>query len=186
MRVVGSAIFVIALAPAARADTVTTFAATIDGRAYGGSWSHAAYANVTSVLGGARVTMSFEAPPLPVAPPTLYIHDTRLVPELFAGFLADDTHAEGMVGAGLRAELRMSSHRHDAVVRGGAYIAARAILIGGHQDGAAEFVIGSYITTNRRGTRVGWEGGAMMRPRHDTSADQANELDALITMYVGR
>jgi hypothetical protein len=185
MRAAVLAVTVLAFAASARADTVTTIGATFDARATGATFDAAANAGV-SILGGARIAMSFEAPPLATPPPESHVADVKLAPELLAGALVDSVHAEGFVGGGLRLDLRMVGHRTETVARGGIYFAGRAILIGGHQDGAVELVIGSYITYNARGARVGWEGGAMMRPRHDTPTDQAKELDAVITMYVGR
>jgi hypothetical protein len=61
------------------------------------------------------------------------------------------------------------------------YTAARAEVIGKHQDGAAELVLGEYLWLPHGG-RFGWEGGALIRP-HDRAGQR--ELDAVITVYVG-
>ena len=53
-------------------------------------------------------------------------------------------------------------------------------MIGKHRDGATEFAIGEHILYGH-GKRLGWEVGAMLRPRHDGR----HELDALTTIYIG-
>ncbi len=126
----------LALPGLARADVVTTVGISLDGRATGPTFAKTADSPVESILGGGRLTMSFESAPLAVPPVGSYVRDTRLVPELLAGFLADDTHAEGYVGAGARLELRIASMKHERLWRGGFYFAGRGVLVGGHQDGA--------------------------------------------------
>ena len=155
---------------------------TGDARATGASYSAAGDSDDLAQLGGARLTLTFEDAPLPIPEAGAFAMDGRLVPELFTGFLADDTHAEGFVGAGLRAEAQLASHRHAWAMRTGIYAAGRGLVIGGHQDAGAEFVIGEYLDL-ARGRRFGWEGGAMMRPRGDAAADHSHELDAIVTIY---
>jgi hypothetical protein len=185
MRAAVLAVSLLALPSLARADVVTTLGISLDARATGPTFEKAGDSQVNAILGGGRLTMSFESAPLAAPPPGLYVRDARIVPELLAGFVADDTHAEGYVGAGARLELRIASMRHERLWRGGFYLAGRGLLVGGHQDGGIELALGSYLTTER-GTRIGWESAAIMRPRHDATADQARELDALVTLYVGR
>lgn len=157
---------------------------TGDARATGASYSEAGNSNDLAKLAGARLTLTFEDAPLAIPPPGGLATDTRLVPELFAGFLADDVHAEGFVGAGLRAEAQLASHRHARAMRTGIYLAGRGLVIGEHRDAAAEFVLGEYLDL-ARGRRFGWEGGAMMRPRGDESTNRSHELDAVVTIYYG-
>lgn len=173
-----SLLVVAALASTAQADTITVVdvGATLDARAHGTSFDATANAPAHAV-GGLRLTMSFERPPL------RYIdhpfHEGRLVPELFAGALGDDTLGEGYVGAGLRLEAAVAAE--PSRMSGGLYVAGRGLVIGKHQDSAVELMVGSYLLTHR-GTRFGWETGVMMRPR---DRDGLHELDALVTLYVG-
>jgi hypothetical protein len=171
----------VALTASADPSTVISIGATIDGRGTGATYDLAARTPARP-LAGARLTLSFDDALLPVPPPGLIDHDFRLVPELFAGFLADEHRAEGMIGAGLRGELALASHRHGFAIRTAIYTAARGVVIGEHQDPAAELVLGEYVTIGHTTARVGWEGGAMIRPR-DRAGDR--ELDAVLTCYVG-
>jgi hypothetical protein len=183
------AVVALALAGPAHADrhnSVATveLAAIGDARATGPTWGATAERDVAP-WGGSRLTLSFEDAPLAVPPPGLSAHDTRLVPELFAGFLANDIKAEGMLGAGVRGELALASHRRSSPVRIVMYVAARADVIGKHRDGAGEAAIGEYILLGDGSTRFGWEGGAMMRPRPHAVASRSHELDALMSIYLG-
>jgi hypothetical protein len=108
----------------------------------------------------------------------------RLAPELLAGFVADDVHAEAYAGGGLRGELWLASARRSFAIRTAMYTAARAIVIGGHQDGAAELALGEYLQF-AGGTRFGWEGSAQIRRRNGAAANESRELDALISIYIG-
>ena len=96
----------------------------------GATFAATSYANSTQTTdfdGGARITLSFEDAPLPIAPPGLLLHEMRLVPELFAGFYMNDVRVRSQVGAGLRGEVWLSpprrrrqrclSHAHGGVPR---------------------------------------------------------------------
>lgn len=176
-----------ALGGAASADrsTVMSLGLVGDGRAAGPSYSDAGSSKVSDVLGGARLALTFEDAPVPIPPYGLVDHDVRLVPELFTGFLADDTHAEGYIGAGLRGELQLASNMRGVNLRTGIYAAGRGVIIGKHQDGALELALGEYLEHGPGRTRFGWEGAVMMRPRSWDTADRARELDALVSIYVG-
>ncbi|HUJ62696.1 MAG TPA: hypothetical protein VLX92_29540 [Kofleriaceae bacterium] len=178
------AVLVVASPALADRGTVVTLGAMLDGRSTASTFTTASNQVVNDVLGGARLTLSFEDAPPPLPPAEMISSDLRLAPELLAGFLADDTHAEGYVGAGVRGELWLASARRGFQMRTAIYLAARAIVIGGHQDGAAELAMGEYLLF-ADGKRFGWEGGAMIRPRNDAAPDQAKELDALMSIYVG-
>lgn len=154
-----------------------------DARATGESFSAAGSSNNLSLLGGMEGIVSFEHAPLAIPAPGEISADLRLSPELLAGFVADDVHAEGMVGAGLRGELALAAHRR-ASVRTTMYIAARGVVIGGHHDGAAQIMVGEYLTF-MNGNRFGWEGGAMIRPRSGVDSSEARELDTLVNIYFG-
>jgi hypothetical protein len=128
--------------------------------------------------------LAFEPAPLPIPPNGLVDHDFRLVPELVAGVYSDDTRAEGFIGSGLRGEIQIASHLR-APLRTGIYASARALVIGKHQDVAAELAIGEYLSFGRGTKRFGWEGGAIVRPRPYASTEQSHELDAVATVYFG-
>jgi hypothetical protein len=175
----------LAIATPALADRSATFELGVTGdiRASGSSWSAAGNSHDLHELGGVQLVVGFEHAPLPIPEPGALATDLRLVPELLAGFVADDERAEGFVGGGLRGELQVASNKR-AAMRVAIYTAVRAIAIGKHQDGAGELVVGEYISLPR-GRRFGWEGGAMMRPRSDVAEDRAHELDTLLTIYLG-
>jgi hypothetical protein len=154
-----------------------------DARATGDSFSAAGSSHDISLLGGMEGIVSFEHAPLAIPAPGEISADLRLSPELLAGFVADDVHAEGMVGAGLRGELALAANRR-AAMRTTMYVAARGVVIGGHHDGAAQIMVGEYLTF-ATGNRFGWEGGAMLRPRSGVSDDRARELDTLVNIYFG-
>jgi hypothetical protein len=174
----------LAAAPArADRDTAVVIGATLVARSTAATFSAAGKADVR-MLGGGRLTLSFEDPPPPIPPPEAIEVDMRLVPELLAGFIADDVHAEGYVGAGLRGELWLASARRGFRMRTAMYTAARAIVIGEHQDGAAELAIGEYLSFSGH-RRFGWEVGVVIRKRGGVPAGEARELDALVSIYVG-
>jgi hypothetical protein len=170
----------------ARADrsTVMTLGATLDGRARGPTYGDAGSQDV-HWLGGVQFALGFEEQPLAIPPSGYFVHDTRLVPELLAGFLADDIHAEGYIGGGLRGELVLASNKRDANMRTAMYLALRGIVIGSHQDPGAQLLVGTYLERGGRSTRFGWEGGIMMRPRPYDTPEHQRELDALISFYYG-
>jgi hypothetical protein len=186
VRRVSSSIVVALLVPSiAMADRSATFELGVTGdvRAQGSSFSAAGASDDLATLAGLQLVVGFERAPLAIPAPGGLDHELRLVPELLAGFVADSVHAEGFAGAGLRGELQLAVNRN-ASMRVAMYVAARAIAIGAHQDGAAEFVAGEYLSLSR-GHRFGWEGGVMIRPRSDVPADQARELDTVLTIYYG-
>lgn len=129
---------------------------------------------------GARLTMSFEDAAMPMPPGDWHTSDFSLAPELLAGFLADDTRAEGYIGAGARLEMRFASNRRGANQHTAFYGAGRAIIIGKNQDSAAELVIGGHVSHGADLRRVGWELGVMMRPQ---DVNKNYELDGLFTLY---
>jgi hypothetical protein len=167
----------------ARADrsTVLSFAATLDDRATARTFDEAGKKE-GRMLGGGRLTLAFENTPIAFPTDRVVAADLRLVPELLAGFTADDRRAEGMIGAGLRGEVQLANSRRH--MRTGIYAAGRGIVIGKDHDSAVEMVIGEYLLLHGA-TRFGWEGGAMMRPRPNAPARASKELDAVMQVYVG-
>jgi hypothetical protein len=179
------AVVVLAAAAApARADTVVSLGGTIDARAAAPTFSAAGSADA-SFLAGARLTLGFEEPPMPMPPVDAVSYRLRLVPELFAGFLSDSAHAEGYLGAGLRTEMAFASNRRAVDLRVAFYAAARGLVIGEDHDGAIELVVGEWLSHGPDRCRFGWEAGAMIRPRADGLPDD-RELDAVMSLYVSR
>jgi hypothetical protein len=174
----------LAAAPArADRDTAVIVGATLAARSTAASFSAASTSDVR-LLGGGRLTLSFDDPPPPIPLPGEIGADLRLAPELLAGFVSDDVSAEGYVGAGLRGELWLASARRGFHMRTAMYIATRAIVIGAHPDAAIELALGEYLVFSGH-RRFGWEGSAVIRPRDDAPAGESRELDALISIYVG-
>ena len=167
--------------PALADDTVLTFGLSGDMRARGPTFDATSNARAKPLLGG-RLTLAFEHAPLALPPDPLVDKEPRLVPEVFAGFLSNDERAEGYAGAGLRGEVQIANgHRGDRMAL---YVATRAMIIGKHQDGAMEFVVGGYIL-GAGTSRFGWEGGAIARPHASDNPEHSHELDAMFTLYVG-
>jgi hypothetical protein len=162
---------------------VTTIGATF------AATSYADNTQTTDLDGGARITLSFEDAPLPIAPAGLLLHETRLVPELFAGFYMNDVRARSQVGAGLRGEVWLSRRGADDNagfhMRMAAYLAARAKISGPDAKPGAEFMLGEYILTDH-GCRFGWEGGIGLIKRTDLDSGASPELEALVNVFIGR
>jgi hypothetical protein len=156
---------------------VISLGGTIDFRFTAPSWDAAQKKQTPEVFGGAQLTLAFEDAPLPLTAWGHVAAEGRLVPELIVGELGNTEYAEGYLGAGLRAEIHMAGPK----ARAGFYVAGRGLVIGAHRDSAAEFVIGDYLLL-RNMTRIGVEGGAMVRP---DDRDGNHELDATMRVYVG-
>jgi hypothetical protein len=177
----GCLVVVTSIAHADRA-VVDTLSVTADMRARGRTFGEAGDSNDPSWLGGARLAVTFEEPELP-GPPYGTQYGFRLVPELFAGFLADDKHAEGYLGAGARAELHIAGRRHGRLRRLVTYFPARALVIGGHQDPGVELGIGQYFPL-RDHRRVGYEYVIMWRDRPNAAPAAERELNGLLSVFV--
>lgn len=169
----------------ARGDRSTSVIVGVTGgaRSTAASFGEASRGEV-AVGGGARLTLSFDDPPLEPPSPRGAAIDVRLAPELLAGFLSDRARADGFAGAGLRGELWIASRKDSFRIRTAMYMAARALVIGDHQNGALELVIGEYLALGRA-TRFGWEGGAILRRRAGAAPTGSHELDAVVTIYLG-
>ncbi len=156
----------------------------------GGVIAARSYANQQSdpeAVGGGRLTLAFEDAPIAI-PAGPFAHSERLVPELVAGFLSNDTRAEGFVGAGVRAEIQLARNASGPIPfrsRMSIYTAARAKIIGKHQDPGGELVIGEYILLGRGSTRFGWEGGLGLRRVDDGASARSPQLEALLDIYIG-
>jgi hypothetical protein len=116
-------------------------------------------------FGGPRLTLGFEDPPLPYPAQPGSAVDTCLVPELIAGAFLSDALLEGMIGVGLRGELRLSQKQQGLLrvtMRGVFYAAARALVVGDGHDFFGELVFGEHILLGRA-ARVGFSIGGMRR-----------------------
>jgi hypothetical protein len=162
----------------ARAEPVVQISGGVHIQSPGKTWHDADVNQNMDVLGGMRVTLAFEGPLPPPLPPGHDRGDPRLVPELFAGVQSSDRVAEGYVGAGLRAELRVTTYRHDG---GGFYFAPRAFVIGAHRDAGGEIAAGWYLAIHDQ-TRFGMEGAVTARPSDRAGA---HEIGVNALLYVG-
>lgn len=156
---------------------IITLGATMDLRFASPTWDGAQRKQTPDPYGGGQLTLSFEDAPLALTRPRTVAGELRLVPELIVGELGNDQYAEGYVGAGLRGEIHMAGPK----ARAGFYLAARGLIIGANRNSAAEFVMGDYVML-RNMTRVGVEGGAMVRPE---DRDGNHALDVVMRLYVG-
>lgn len=112
--------------------------------------------------------------------------DGSLVPELVVGSLFEKDRAEGYVGVGVRADLRMAQNAmglFKVTMRGGVYVSARALVVGESQDVTYEFGLGEYFARHHNETRFGWEIQVLDRP-HYTETD-AQYMGFLFSLYVG-
>ena len=135
-------------------------------------------------FGGPRLTLAWEKPALPYPERPGYAVDVGLVPELIAGAFFDDEKAEGMVGVGIRGELRMSQKQQGLLrvsMRGVFYVGARALVVGEQRDVHAELVFGEYILFGRTG-RIGFEIGGQRRSGDTMEQPQAGVVGQL---YLG-
>jgi hypothetical protein len=169
------------LSSTASADRSTVFSVgvSLDDRATGPDFGTTAN-NPATFAAGARATLAFEDAQLPIPAGDWATSDVSLVPELLGGFLADDTRAEGYIGAGARLDVRFASNRRHANQHTALYGAGRALIIGKHQDSATEFAVGGYLSHGADLRRFGWEISVVLRPQ-DVNKD--HELDGLFTIY---
>ncbi|HEY5926807.1 MAG TPA: hypothetical protein VIV11_34205 [Kofleriaceae bacterium] len=139
-------------------------------------------------IAGPRLTLSWEHAPLELPPTRGYRFAGAIVPELVAGAFIDDHRAQGFVGAGLRAELKMSQREMGLLkvsARGAAYVAARGMVVGEERKGFFELAIGDYFVIGRTG-RIGFEGGLLLAPREDQmDYDHDRSVGGVMQIYVG-
>jgi hypothetical protein len=101
--------------------------------------------------------------------------DGSLVPELIAGSLFETDRAEGYVGVGVRADLRMAQNSMGLLkvtMRGGVYVTARALVVGEKHDATYEFGLGEYFARHHNETRFGWELSVLDRPHYQQTSTQ--------------
>jgi hypothetical protein len=127
--------------------------------------------------GTGRLTLAFE----PARSQRIELH---LVPELFAGFAANDRDAEGSLGVGLRAEL-FGATANPRIAGHGAYLALRGEVMGPNRDPALEIAVGHFIE-RWNGFRFGYDTALVFRERDDVSADRSRELDVIFSLVIGQ
>ena len=125
-------------------------------------------------LTGPRVTLSFEHAALALPDTRGYRFDGSLVPEITAGAFVDEERAQGFVGAGVRAELRMSQREMGLFrvsARGAFYLAGRGLVVGDDRKPYGEVALGEYFIFGSD-KRIGFEFSALF-----TSAPKMSEFD---------
>jgi hypothetical protein len=142
--------------------------------------------NTSGGLGAVRATYAWERPSPQFAVDGKSNFSGSLVPELVVGTLLEEDRAEGFVGLGLRAELRAAHNKiapFNLKYKVGAYLVARAMVLGKSQDAAYEFGIGEYFPRFSGFTRMGFELTVISRPNYmDTNDWQAG---ALLSLFAG-
>lgn len=147
--------------------------------------------NVDSVepdgVGGPRATLAWETAPLAIpAEEGTFDLGGQLVPELLVGTMFEEDRAEGFLGVGVRAELKMAQNAMGLLkwtTRGGAYLSARGLVIGETRDVMYEFGVGQYFERVKNFTRFGYEIQVLNRP-HFEQMDN-HYMGFLFSLYVG-
>jgi len=141
-------------------------------------------------LVGPRITLSWEHAPLPLPAAPGYRFAGSIVPELLGGSFIEDVRAEGYVGAGVRAELKMAQREQGLLkisARGAMYLAGRGMVVGSDRDAILELGFGEYLGGFSKWTRVGFEFDVITRDRkNDTmEATSGREVGGLFQFYIG-
>lgn len=140
---------------------------------------------ILETASGMRVTLGWEDAPLPYPDRRGYNTGFALVPELIAGALVHEDRAEGLLGAGLRAELRISQ-REGGLLRINAkssiYLAARGMVVGENRDAMLEGAFGDYIYLGSP-LRLGFEVG--VTKRYADRMDGLSPIGMMIGFYLG-
>jgi hypothetical protein len=130
---------------------------------------------------GGRLALSWEHARIAMPATPGYAVDGLLVPELHVGTSQDDERIEALLGAGLRAELRMAQREMGLLrisARATFYAAVRGSIVGKARDPALELVFGEQIYLGKTArTRIVLEGGYYER-RHDATDTMASRENA--------
>lgn len=142
---------------------------------------------ILEAVGGIRGTLSWETRPLPYPDQPGYNVGVALVPELIAGALVveDSNRAEGLLGAGVRGELKIAQFKKGLLkisAKGSIYLAARGMVVGKDRDVILEGVFGEYIYLGNRPLRLGFELGVTRRYSDVMDHDAAG---GLLQVYLG-
>jgi hypothetical protein len=136
---------------------------------------------------GPRLTLSWEHAPLAMPDARGYRFEGALVPELVAGAFLDDVRAQGFIGAGLRAELRIAQREMGLLrmsARGAVYVAARGMVVGEERKPFGEFAIGEYLLIGSA-TRIGFEADILMGRADQMYDEPEPNIGVLMQFYVG-
>ena len=128
---------------------------------------------------GPRLLLSWEHAPLELPDTRGYRFAGAIVPELVGGAFIDDVRAQGYIGAGLRAELKMAQREMGLLrisARGGLYLAARGMVVGEERLPFGEFTLGEYIYIGRN-TRLGFDIG-VLAGRNSDAMFETNETSS--------
>ncbi len=116
--------------------------------------------------GGVRMTLAWEQPAPAYPDRRGYKYGLAMVPELIAGALMLEDHADGMIGAGLRGELQIVQ-REGGLLRinckSALYLAGRGMFVGKDRDVLLEAVFGDHLSFNNNPFRFGFEIGFTRR-----------------------
>lgn len=173
----------------ARADERAT-TITIGGMAGAFERSHHDYDYIytqTEPLVGPRLSLAWEHAPLEMPAQRGYRFDGSLVPELVGGAFIDDVRAQMFIGAGLRAELRMSQREMGLLrvsARGAVYLAARGLVVGDDRKPYGEIAVGDYLFVGRT-TRIGVEGGVIFGRPDEMSDGGSRNVGGMVQAYIG-
>lgn len=134
--------------------------------------------------GSVRATIGWEPPPTPYPMSRGIRAGGAVVPELVVGALLHESTMELLLGAGVRAELRLVQReggwlRIDS--RSAIYVAARGMVVGEDRDVVLEGVFGDHFSLGDSPVRFGFELGVTQR-RSDGMEDRAG---ALVQVYLG-
>ncbi len=131
-----------------------------------------------------RATIGWESPRTPYPAERGYRYGGALVPEFVVGALMHDTKAEVLLGAGIRAELRIIQREGGWLrinARSALYLAARGMVVGEDRDAVVEVVFGDHVSFGESPVRLGFEVGYTDRMT-DGMEDRPG---ALVQFYLG-
>jgi hypothetical protein len=179
-----------ALAHAEERSTVVTVAGMLG--AIEGTASSTDYYIEPEPLVGPRITLSWENTALALPDARGYKFDGALVPELVGGAYFTDERAQAFIGAGLRAELRMSQREMGLFkisARGAVYLAGRGLVVGDNRKPYGELALGEYFLVGKS-TRIGFEFAAVFTKAdqmivYDTYNDDGMRSGGMVQIFLG-
>lgn len=136
-----------------------------------------------------RIGLSWELPRLAMPDRPGYAVDGTLVPELVGGTQHMSDRVESLLGAGIRAELRVSQREMGilkASARAAFYLAARGFVIGKTRDPQLEFVLGEYFYLGKNSrARLGVEAGYFQRELDPMTVGPRPDHGLVAQVYLG-
>lgn len=136
-----------------------------------------------------RIGLSWELPRLAMPDQPGYAVDGTLVPELIGGTQHMSDRVESLLGAGIRAELRLSQRDMGvwkASARAALYVAARGFVIGRTRDPQLECVIGEYLYLGKHTrARLGVEAGYFQRELDPMTEGPRPDRGLVAQVYLG-